>query len=197
MTCVTHRFPLPIASIASGPPAGRTARPTARVIELARFDRTTHLQDRTAFAAALDEMLATGTNGARPALLVFDIDRFDAVTDAFGPATGDALLRAIGEVLVAMIARRSVIACLAPRAFALFLPGNEKEHTALAFARRLARRFAEGFRVDGKRFPLSLSIGLAFCPADGVGAESLIRNAGSARHAARNLGGNRIKSHER
>jgi diguanylate cyclase (GGDEF)-like protein len=169
---------------------GKTDRLTARVIELARFDRTTRLQDRTAFVACLDELLFANTNGACPALLVFNIDNF-------AQASGEALLRTIGEVLVEMIARRSVLACLAPGAFALFLPGNQKEHTAFAFARRLARRFAEGFRLGEEDFSLTLSIGLAFFPSDGADAESMIRNAGSARHAAKNLGGNRIKRHER
>jgi diguanylate cyclase (GGDEF)-like protein len=176
---------------------GKAARQTTNVIELARFDRTTRLQDRAAFVAALDELLVADTNGTCPALLVFNIDPFPEAAGDGGPASGESLLRTIGEVLVEMIARRTVLACLAPGAFALFLPGNQKEHTAFAFARRLARRFAEGFHVGEKDFALTLSIGLAFFPADGADAESMIRNAGSARHAAKNLGGNLIRRHER
>lgn len=191
-----HPFPLRSSLPEQRKPASGV-RPAARVIEFARFARNTTLQDRAALAGALGEQLAVGTNGERPALLVFDIDRFQCVNDTFGCATGETVLGAIGDVLTAMIARRPLLARLAPGAFAIFLSGNEREHTAFAFARRLARRFAEGFRVQGEEYRFTLSVGIAFFPCDGADAESLIRNGGSARHAAKNLGGDRIKRYQR
>jgi diguanylate cyclase (GGDEF)-like protein len=166
--------------------------PGPRVIQLADYDPLTRLPTERAFSSALAGLLASDTGGKRPALLAFGIDGFSQVNASFGAATGDVVLRTVGQMLAAMIGQRTVLSRLTGDAFAIFLPGNGAQHTAQAFARRLARRFAEGFRVQDHDFRFTLSIGIAYFPAHGVDAAALIRGAQDARHRARNLGGNRI-----
>ena len=193
-----HAFPFPLRSpLPDGRRPADSARASAHVIEIARFARNTALQDLAAFGQALGEHLAAGANGARPALLVFEIDRYQLVNDSFGRATGETVLRTICDVLAAMVARPPLLSRLAPCVFALFIAGNETERTALAFARRLQRRFAEGFRVQGRDYRFTLSVGIAFFPCDGVDAHSLIRYASSAHHAVMHAGGDRIERHPR
>lgn len=172
------------------------ARADSSVLELANFDPLTRLPNRSSFSTSLEAQLAESANGEHPALVVFDIDRFRGVNESYGLATGDALLRAIGEVLAAMIGRRTFLSRLSHDVFAVFLPGNATERTAQAFARRLARRFAEGFRVQGGEYHFTLSMGIAFSPHHGVDAATLIRNAENARYGAKNRGGNQIKCYE-
>jgi diguanylate cyclase len=172
------------------------AHADSSVLQLANFDALTRLPNRASFSAALDAQFASGTTGERPALVVFDIDRFRRVNESYGLATGDALLRAVGEVLAEMIGRRTFLSRLSHDVFAVLLPGNATEHTAQAFAQRLARRFAEGFTVQGAEYHFTLSMGIAFYPHHGADAATLIRNAESARYGAKNHGGNQIKRYE-
>lgn len=169
----------------------------ASVIELAHFDPLTRLLNRDSFAARLDGTLSRSNRADAPALLVIDLDRFRRVNDSHGYAVGDCAIREAGDLLATMAGERTSAARLGPNKFALFLPRNPSERTALAFARRLAQRFEEGFRLPEGEIHFTVSVGLALAPGHGECAGELLRNAESACHQSKATGGNRIHVYDR
>jgi diguanylate cyclase (GGDEF)-like protein len=89
----------------------RSQRMTLRVEtdlarELALQDPLTGLGNRRRLMADLDQRLAGATEERPLALAMFDLDGFKAYNDTYGHATGDALLKRLGDKLAATMAGR-------------------------------------------------------------------------------------------
>ncbi len=128
------------------------------------------------------------------ALAMLDLDHFKQVNDRFGHEAGDAVLRAVGQLLLSTL-RRSDIACrFGGEEFVLVLPG-----TGVGDAQRrleaLRQQMAENhFSHAGVALgPLTISIGLACAPDDADSPEALIRAADQALYRAKNSGRNRLE----
>ena len=79
-------------------------RSQERIAQLARFDPLTGLANRSLFRETLDELVDRSQSSNKPTALLFvDLDRFKAVNDCFGHATGDLLLRQDLLLLVAAL----------------------------------------------------------------------------------------------
>ncbi len=165
----------------------------ATVIELSHFDTLTRLPNRESFTERLQADLSAPRRGENPALFVFDIDRFHRVNESHGFEAGDAAIRAAGAALAAIAGERTAAARLGPNKFAIYLAANNGERTAMAFARNLARRFAEGFRLPGgTEVHFTLSAGISLATGGSSDAGALLRDAESAAHVAKANGGNAI-----
>ncbi|MGA1648781.1 MAG: diguanylate cyclase domain-containing protein, partial [Ilumatobacteraceae bacterium] len=65
------------------------------LVHAVRHDEMTGLLNRTGFLERLDTRLAI--DGARTTVLYLDLDRFKAINDTLGHASGDELLRVVGR----------------------------------------------------------------------------------------------------
>src|SRR5207249_4377508 len=71
-----------------------------RMHQHALFDAVTGLRNHRYFQVRLrDELKRSERQGAPTALVLLDIDDFKRVNDVFGHATGDVVLRQVGEAL--------------------------------------------------------------------------------------------------
>jgi diguanylate cyclase (GGDEF)-like protein len=89
----------------------RSQRMTLRVEtdlarEMALQDSLTGLGNRRRLMADLDQRLAAATEDRPLVLAMFDLDGFKAYNDTYGHATGDALLKRLGDKLAATMAGR-------------------------------------------------------------------------------------------
>ncbi|WP_298960171.1 EAL domain-containing protein [uncultured Methylobacterium sp.] len=162
-------------------------RAEAQIVHMARHDALTGLPNR----AVLHETLAAAL--ARPwattAVFCLDLDRFKAVNDTLGHATGDALLREVAARLAAELAREAhgdppLLARMGGDEFALVVPGAGRERAA-RLAARLIEAVARGYRLDGKAVTVGLSVGVALAPEDGRDPEALLRTADMALYRAK------------
>ncbi|RYG97517.1 MAG: diguanylate cyclase, partial [Alphaproteobacteria bacterium] len=89
---------------------------------LASHDVLTGLPNRSFFSARLEECLANMSgSGPRWAIALIDLDRFKAVNDTFGHATGDELIRTAAERMRTIIRPCDTLARLGGDEFALLL----------------------------------------------------------------------------
>ncbi|GAA3274750.1 diguanylate cyclase [Dactylosporangium vinaceum] len=134
--------------------------------------------------AALDDALHA-VGGA--SLLLFDVDHFKTVNDAFGHLRGDMLLRQLAERIQGLIRGGDVLFRYGGDEFVLLLP-----RTAPDEALRLAIRLTDEIRA--REFPgtpplhLSISMGVASSPADGDDGETLIAAADRRNYLAKRRG---------
>jgi diguanylate cyclase (GGDEF)-like protein len=92
------------------------------------------------------------------AVLMIDLDRFKAVNDRFGHATGDAVLRHAAQVIASSVRQDDIVARYGGEEFVAFLPGADRE-MALQIAERVRAAVAREVRAGDT--PVSASIGVA------------------------------------
>jgi diguanylate cyclase (GGDEF)-like protein len=138
------------------------------------------------------------------ALLCVGVEPFRRINNTLGFAVGDALLREVGERIVAVVRGSDTVAWLAggdgPASvsrlgtdeFGVALGGLASTQSTTWVVKRLLERLAEPFQVAGHEIYLTAAIGVGLYPGDGENLEDLLRCAAVARHHAEdNRGPNR------
>lgn len=122
------------------------------------------------------------------AMLCVDLDRFRAVNQVFGAATGDKLLIEAGRRLVA-VAGRHAVGRLGGDVFAIYCIGVTSADAEKLGTDAIAA-LAQPFALQQRNFQLTASVGVAHTQA--VGGVNLRQNADDAMDHAKLLGGNRV-----
>lgn len=164
-----------------------------RLAHLASEDALTGVANRTRILEALEGRLA-GAPHARPfAVALVDLDGFKAINDACGHATGDRMLRDVGNRVREICRASDDIGRLGGDEFVVIsdLDGGGRSVTPLL--RRLNAAVNIQTSIGPRIHRLSASIGVACFPEDGDSAESLLRRADLAMYQAKREGGNRFQ----
>ncbi|WP_448641988.1 diguanylate cyclase domain-containing protein [Geodermatophilus sp. URMC 63] len=139
-------------------------------------DPLTHLPNRRYAEARLDGLLSAGTT---PALAVVDVDRFKSINDAVGHPGGDAVLRAVAELLLAGCRDTDEVCRWAGDEFVVLLPDTTAEQAERALERIRRAVAGHDWAALGVSVPVTISVGIAsatrgddrrtlFAAADGV-----------------------------
>jgi diguanylate cyclase (GGDEF)-like protein/PAS domain S-box-containing protein len=114
--------------VATGIDVTERRRLERRLRHLADHDDLTGLINRRRFQEDLERHLAEGRRyGMTGALLVLDLDDFKAVNDTHGHSAGDAVLRAVADVLRSRLRGSDIVARLGGDEFAVLLPRETPE----------------------------------------------------------------------
>jgi diguanylate cyclase (GGDEF)-like protein/PAS domain S-box-containing protein len=162
--------------------------------EMSIRDPLTGLFNRRYMEETLNrELSLAARNQSEVGILVIDIDHFKAFNDTHGHNGGDAVLAAVGEVLMRH-SRISDVACrLGGEEFILILP-----NCSLADAHLLAdklRQLVSALRVVHEGVELrgpTISCGLAAFPRHGRSMKTLIHLADAALYAAKAAGRDQV-----
>ncbi len=153
---------------------------------LAYHDPLTGLPNRLLFNDRLNQAIERARrNQQMLAVMILDLDRFKLINDSLGLSSGDHVLRAVGERLVAAVRRSDTVARLGGDDFLLLLPGVEGAESAAKVAQKILDTFAPPLRVDDQELHLGASLGITLYPHDGDDPETLIRNADTALYRAK------------
>jgi diguanylate cyclase (GGDEF)-like protein/PAS domain S-box-containing protein len=155
------------------------------IAHMAHYDTLTDLPNRAAFNALIAATLdRAASRGERFTILSVDLDRFKEANDAYGHATGDALLQGVAQRLQAA-AGGAFIARIGGDEFILIVADGSQPEAAEKIADRLSAAFVDEFVIDGKHLQISLSVGGAVYPADGTDVKTLVVNADAALYRAK------------
>ena len=156
-------------------------------------DALTGLPNSTALRDTLKRMVAHAGRTVSPlSLVLFDLDHFKRVNDAWGHDRGDDALAAVGEILTSTVRASDYAGRYGGEEFLVLLPDTDREG-AITLAEKLRQAVAET-PVLGSDLPLTASFGVASLPADGGDADALVRLADRALHAAKRGGRNRVEA---
>lgn len=163
-------------------------------VVLATTDMMTGLANRRTFVERGAEALARSERSSRPcSLLVFDIDRFKSVNDTYGHAVGDDVIRGVAQAARETVRKTDLAARYGGEEFAVILEETDADAATLLAERiRQAVRADEYDGGDGRRFRVSISIGVATAPRDGTELQPLFEKADAALYAAKRGGRDRV-----
>ncbi len=160
----------------------RHGRLVDRLRHEARHDGLTGLPNRFFFHERLAEMLAVA--GTSCAVLMLDLDGFKEINDTLGHASGDGLLREVGDRLRSAAPSGAMVARLGGDEFAVLLPrdaGFDAERAATGMQAALSRAMV----VDGLDLQVRASLGLSLSPEHGRDADLLLQHADLAMYRAK------------
>ncbi|HEX9860501.1 MAG TPA: sensor domain-containing diguanylate cyclase [Nitrospirota bacterium] len=170
----------------------RHAREHDTTVKLAITDGLTGLFNHRHFQEVLErEISRTLRYNDRFSLIIIDIDNFKQVNDKYGHQFGDQVLRKLSEILLSSCRDSDTVARYGGEEFAVILPkvdSSQATLTAQRIKKDIKARSAE--LMDGK-MPLTVSIGIATCPADDKSRQGLIEKADKALYTAKARGKDR------
>ena len=167
---------------------------TAHAYKLAQHDILTGLPNRALLNQRLKQILALSQrNGAHVACLFLDFDHFKRINDTLGHDSGDQLLQAVSQRLIAAVRESDTVARLGGDEFVVILPGLDPAHATFETMTVLARireSFLAPFKLADQTPTLTCSIGVSMFPLDASDTVTLIKQADTAMYAAKEVGRN-------
>ena len=159
------------------------------VAQQALRDPLTGLGNRLLFSDRLEHaMTLRHRDGRDVAVLSLDLDDFKLVNDNLGHPSGDSLLRAVAQRLLAIVPEGDTVARLGGDEFAVLI--EDGPEAAGDVAQRVVEMFDKPFFLDGEEIYMHPSIGLASAAAAGESAtaDELFHRADVAMYAAKRAG---------
>ncbi|MBS1161248.1 MAG: sensory box/GGDEF family protein [Proteobacteria bacterium] len=162
-----------------------------RVKFLAYHDALTGLpnvllvQDRLQQAISLAD-----SEHGKLALMVVDLDRFKTINDSLGHSIGDQLLVAAARRLNECVRESDTICRQGGDEFLILLPKLADPDASVVFLAKLMVAFLAPFRVNEQELTMSISVGVAVYPDDGLDFDTLLKKADMAMYRAKDAGRN-------
>ncbi|HET9708296.1 MAG TPA: GGDEF domain-containing protein [Gemmatimonadales bacterium] len=172
---------------------------TRRLQWLSARDRLTDVINRSAF----DDLLAREAErahrgGTELVVLLVDLDRFGLFNETYGVVAGDRTLRLVAGTIRQVTGRRGLVARYGGDAFAVLVEETKSDgvvHLAEQIRAAAAATPTHPTRMSVPE-PLTVSIGIAAMPADGVDPREMCATAERRLAEAKRAGGNRVAAAE-
>ncbi|MEM9865615.1 MAG: diguanylate cyclase [Myxococcota bacterium] len=170
------------------------AQAVARLEEMATTDGLTKCLNKRAFLEELERKLASAKRFQRPlSLIVTDIDHFKSVNDTYGHATGDVVIKELGEILRNVKRDTDIVARFGGEEFCVLC-----EETDTEGARLLAERIREElkgttFQTELGKLNVTASLGVAtFHGRKNASSSELFEASDKALYAAKHGGRDQV-----
>lgn len=161
---------------------------------LAHNDSVTGLGNRHQFRSRLAHVLASPPRvGESVAVVYVDLDHFKAINDSLGHSAGDAVLKMLGERMLALVHHGDTVARLGGDEFAMVLSSITSVDEVEGFSRRLLAAVTEPCEVGGRNHRVRCSVGVSLAPHHGRDVDTLLNHADLALYAAKAAGRNSVR----
>ena len=157
----------------------------ARIARLAHYDALTGLPNRVFFREQLDQALKRVRRGEKLAVLFLDLDKFKEVNDTLGHQGGDELLKTVAGRLQSCVRDTDIVSRLGGDEFAIVATDINDATSVIELAERIHGVLRQFCELEGNRFSMDASIGIAMAPQDGTEADQLLKNADLAMYGAK------------
>jgi diguanylate cyclase (GGDEF)-like protein len=148
--------------------------------DLAYRDELTELPNRRGTTRQLDVLISRARrHGHQLALLLIDADRFKAINDRHGHATGDIVLRELAHRLRERVRREDVVGRWGGEEFLVALPESLREA-------------ASGTPILANELPLGVTVSIGVAAWTGESVGDLVERADRALYAAKAAGRDRV-----
>lgn len=151
----------------------RLAKATQRLneakAEAGGTDSASNLKTREAFRLAAKHEFDVARNGdSALSLILFDIDLFEEVSDAYGENGANTIVRNVSDQLERVLRGIDVGAYLGDGSYGVLLPGTRRLGSAVVAERLRSTIEKLEINIDGNTASITASIALACIPAEDV-----------------------------
>lgn len=168
------------------------ARYHDELIDLAIYDSLTGFFNRRRFQSLLVEEVEKAKSGGQLCLLMLDLDYFKMINDRHGHLVGDQALSSIAQLLREQAPPGAIIGRFGGEEFSMLLRDvSLAQAVAVAEALRTAIA-AQPLMLRDLPLPVTISIGVAECAGNQVGASALLDAADAQLYRAKQGGRNRV-----
>lgn len=153
----------------------------------ALHDGLTGLPNRLLLVDRLRNAIARGMrhDGPPPVVMFLDLDRFKLVNDSLGHGAGDELLISVADRLRSVVRTTDTLSRFGGDEFVILCEGMASQDAVMALAERAMTAIDAPFVINGERFHIGVSIGVAFVDDDGPSPEELLGDADYAMYLAK------------
>lgn len=164
-------------------------RSEVKIAHMARHDALTGLANRLLLNERLQDLKNQVSRAELVAVHLLDLDRFKSVNDTLGHPTGDRLLQLVAERLRPLVREDDIIARMGGDEFAIVQVSLGSPADAASLADRVIEAISRPYDIAGREVAIGTSIGIALSTCDGLGPDTLLRNADLALYEAKGAGG--------
>lgn len=165
-----------------------------RLRDYATFDHLTGLLNRRALAEILErEHVRSERHNRRYGVLFFDLDLFKSINTQFGHAIGDQALQHVARVASRVLREGDWLGRWGGEEFLCILP-DAHDAEAEQVAQRLRDQInSQPLIINNQTIPITLSIGVACFPQDGLDINTLLVHADAGLADAKRSGRNTVR----
>jgi diguanylate cyclase (GGDEF)-like protein len=156
-------------------------------------DPLTGLANRRAFLDEAPRVIRRARYARQPvSLLLFDLDRFKQINDAFGHQAGDQVLASFSRIATSLLRPGDLFARIGGEEFACLL-SNTPQQGALSLAERVRGACEAATHDFPKPFAATVSVGVATMRSAAGNVDTLLAAADRALYRAKAQGRNRVE----
>ena len=163
----------------------------AHIEQLAYHDGLTGLYNRVAFMKYAYKIFHDASVGAsKHAIFFIDLDNFKNINDTLGHDYGDLLLKDVSDRMLSCIASDDILARNGGDEFLILKNRFDTVDDLENFASQLVNVVHHPFILNDETAVVSMSVGIAVFPNNGLTVSELIKKADIAMYNAKNSGKN-------
>lgn len=155
-------------------------------------DEMTGLPNREMFMYRLELAIERLNRLKRNSYLVIylDIDNLKKVNDTLGHSAGDGILIRLGNRIESQLRNKDILARIGGDEFAILVEDVIEPSDTLAMVDRILEQLNDPFKIEGREFAISCSLGVYIGRINNISAEEQLHLADLAMYKAKKKGGN-------
>jgi diguanylate cyclase (GGDEF)-like protein len=139
------------------------------------------------------ELLRASRKRLSLGIIMLDVDEFKRFNDTWGHAAGDAILRELGSLLLRHVRGEDIASRYGGDEFIIALPDTPLEVTRERAERLCQHARHLNIRFEGQTLEaVTLSLGVAVFPDNGLTSTAVLRAADAALYSAKREGRGRV-----
>jgi two-component system, cell cycle response regulator len=166
-----------------------------KMYDAALHDGLTKAYNKPYFRDRLPTETAYAVRHGTPlSLLMIDVDHFKRVNDGHGHPAGDFVLSKLAQIIAGALRTEDLFVRYGGEEFAILCRGVKLDNASVLARRLRALIESSAFEFEGKRIPITVSIGVASCVRTEDAGAQLVSDADAALYEAKHAGRNRVVS---
>lgn len=163
----------------------------ARLYRYAVTDEMTRLYNHRYFQQRLDEELQRADRYENfVSLIILDVDHFKNFNDTYGHPEGDRVLKTVARLIEKSVREVDIPARYGGEEFVVICPEKNGEGSLIPAERIRSAIENYDFRIDGRKVPITVSLGVACYPDQAHSKAEVIQKADFALYYSKHHGRN-------